>query len=165
MKKRVLAWVGALGGAVVAAAVALPRWLEPKLIYQPVDASNLLTRPIYSAVKEGRTKSQVEDVWLTTSDGVRIHAWLLSPKGNMKGAVLDALPVFLWFHGNAGNNAGWLPRFESMVELPARVLAVDYRGYGKSEGSPSEEGIYKDADAAWAYLTLERRIPPERIFI
>ncbi len=161
MGKRVLAWVGAVGGAVVAAAIALPRWLEPKLVYQPVGASNFLTRPNYAAVEAGRTMSRIEDVWLTTADGVRIHAWLLGPR---KGKV-DELPVFLWFHGNAGNNAGWLPRYETMVDLPARVLAVDYRGYGKSEGTPSEDGLYRDADAAWEYLTRERGIPPGRIFI
>jgi pimeloyl-ACP methyl ester carboxylesterase len=156
---------GALGGAVLAAVVGAVRWLEPRFVYQPAGAGSFGTRRAYADVAEGRTKSTVEDVWLTTGDGVRIHAWWLSPKGDTRGGALDDLPVFLWFHGNAGNVGTWLSRYESMVELPAHVLAVDFRGFGRSEGTPGEEGLYRDADAAWDYLTRELRIPAERILV
>ncbi len=61
--------------------------------------------------------------------------------------------VLLWFHGNAGNLS---QRAELMLELariPAQVFIVDYRGYGRSEGRPNEKGLYRDARAAWRYLT------------
>jgi fermentation-respiration switch protein FrsA (DUF1100 family) len=50
-------------------------------------------------------------------------------------------------------------------EEKIRVLIVDYRGYGKSEGRPTEGGLYQDAKAAWGYLTSERHIPPDRIVL
>jgi fermentation-respiration switch protein FrsA (DUF1100 family) len=52
-----------------------------------------------------------------------------------------------------------------LMRLPAEVFIVDYRGYGKSEGQPSEEGLYLDGEAAWKYLTLERGVSPDRIII
>jgi len=145
----------------LAAVAGVARWIEPRLVYQPTSPQSSWSRKAYAAVDEGRTKSRVDEVWLTTADGVRIHSWLLTPR---KGPV-DGLPMFLWFHGNAGNVGRWLSVYEKMVRLPARVLAVDFRGYGRSEGTPTEEGLYKDADAAWDYLTRELDIPQERIFI
>lgn len=115
-----------------------------------------------------------EDVWLTAADGVRLHAWWIpanaksvasegSPPsmGGLAGA--GDLPTFLCFHGNAANIA-WRADFYRFVSgLPANVLALEYRGYGRSEGAPSEQGIYRDADAAYSYLVRERGIPPRRI--
>ena len=73
--------------------------------------------------------------------------------------------VLLWFHGNAGNITHRLDMIRGLMELPVQVFIMDYRGYGKSEGSPSERGMYLDARAAWDYLTVERRIPANRIII
>jgi fermentation-respiration switch protein FrsA (DUF1100 family) len=52
-----------------------------------------------------------------------------------------------------------------MMELPVQVFIIDYRGYGKSEGKPTERGLYLDARAAWDYLINERRVAPERIVV
>jgi len=74
--------------------------------------------------------------------------------------------VLLFFHGNAGNlshRAELL--FELATRVPARVFVVGYRGYGRSEGRPSEDGLYRDARGAWRHLTGEDGLPPDRIVI
>lgn len=98
-----------------------------------------------------------EDVSLVTEDGIRLHGWYL-PRPS-------ATKTLLFFHGNGGNISH---RGESLAifhRLGLNVLIIDYRGYGKSEGSPDEQGLYLDAEAAWRYLTEERGIAADRIII
>ena len=71
----------------------------------------------------------------------------------------------MWFHGNAENIGHGLEHLGFYARLGVNVLAVDYRGYGKSEGSPDEAGVYRDADAAYDYLLQERHIHPQDIFV
>ncbi len=111
---------------------------------------------------EGFSSSQldglhVEDVWLTTCDKVRVNAWYFPNPTSEK--------VFLWFHGNAENIGHGLERLRFYSRLGVNVLAVDYRGYGKSEASPDETGVYRDADAAYDYLIRERHIQPKNIIL
>jgi fermentation-respiration switch protein FrsA (DUF1100 family) len=73
--------------------------------------------------------------------------------------------VLLFFHGNAGNISHRRDSIEVFHRLGLNVFIIDYRGYGKSKGSPSEQGLYKDADAAWRYLTEERGHTAEQILI
>lgn len=83
--------------------------------------------------------------WLTTKDGVKLHAWLF--KANDPDA-----PVIIWCHGNAGNLTD---RAEMAVELARRgasVFLFDWRGYGRSEGKASESGLFHDALAAHDYV-------------
>jgi fermentation-respiration switch protein FrsA (DUF1100 family) len=75
------------------------------------------------------------------------------------------LPVLLWFHGNAGHLADRYQIIRQLVQLPAEVFILDYRGYGRSEGSPSEQGLYMDGQAAWDYLVDDRGIAPQRIVL
>lgn len=96
-----------------------------------------------------------EDVWLQTSDGTKLHSWWIPAEG--------AKFTFLAFHGNAGNIANRADIYRFLQETPANVLAVEYRGYGRSEGSPSETGLYRDADAAYRYLTETRKVAPATI--
>jgi uncharacterized protein len=96
-----------------------------------------------------------EDVRLTASDGTKLHAWWISSP-NTKF-------TFLAFHGNASNIANRAPAYESLRDTPASVLALEYRGYGHSEGKPTEAGLYLDADAAYQYLVDERKIDPKSI--
>jgi fermentation-respiration switch protein FrsA (DUF1100 family) len=89
-----------------------------------------------------------EEVGLSSSDGVRLHGWYLPREGSHR--------ALLFFHGNAGNISH---RGESLAifhRLGLNVLIIDYRGYGQSEGRPSEEGLYRDARAAWQYLVAQR---------
>lgn len=98
-----------------------------------------------------------EDITLTTKDGVRIAAWFV-PAEHERGVVL-------FCHGNAGNISHRVGSIGIFHNLGLSVLIFDYRGYGKSEGSPSEKGMYLDAEAAWAYLVNARQINPEKIII
>jgi fermentation-respiration switch protein FrsA (DUF1100 family) len=85
-----------------------------------------------------------KDVWLLTSDGVRLHAWwILVPQTSF---------VTLYLHGNAGNITHRSLQIREITAAGSSVLMLDYRGYGKSGGSPSEHGLYADADAAYLYL-------------
>lgn len=103
----------------------------------------------------------VEDVWLTAEDGVKIHSWWIpAPAANPAAEF-----TFLAFHGNAANLPNRAEIYALFRGVPANVLAVEYRGYGRSEGAPSEEGIYRDARAAYDYLVKQRSIPPNRIVV
>ncbi|MFN7952817.1 MAG: alpha/beta hydrolase [bacterium] len=96
-----------------------------------------------------------EDVWLRTADGVRIHGWWV-PAGR-------AAPVLLFCHGNAGNIGDRVGNVRLLHDAGISVLIFDYRGYGRSEGKPSEAGVYADAHAAWDWLTAERGVPVARV--
>ena len=96
-----------------------------------------------------------EDVRLTTADGVTLAAWFL-PAGAEEGAVI-------FNHGNAGNIAGRLIGASAFLDAGFSVLLYDYRGYGASEGKPSEEGTYLDALAAYDWLVGQRGLPARRV--
>lgn len=81
-----------------------------------------------------------QDLWLEASDGARLHSWLVA--GEPDG------PVVLFCHGNGGNISHRMEKLRILKDLGASVLIFDYRGYGRSSGSPSEEGTYRDAEAA-----------------
>ena len=104
-----------------------------------------------------------EDVWLkvVTKSGKieKIHGWWL-PTAKKSDRVL------LYLHGNGGNVSWNLESAKRYANLGFSVLLIDYRGYGRSEGSfPTEAKVYKDAQVAWDYLVTEQNIPPENIFI
>ncbi len=100
---------------------------------------------------------QAEEVFLSTEDGVRIHAFGLEAP--------DATRAILFLHGNAGNASHRLPNAELLRRLGAHVLLLDYRGYGRSDGTPSEAGLYADARAGLATLTEKRGIPEQRVVL
>ena len=74
-------------------------------------------------------------------------------------------PVVLWCHGNAGNIINRLENLRELYRIGLSVFIFDYRGYGRSQGRPSEEGLYQDALGAHDYLTRTRMIRPERIVL
>jgi fermentation-respiration switch protein FrsA (DUF1100 family) len=94
-------------------------------------------------------------VWLTASDGTKLHAWWISHPA--------AKFTFLAFHGNASNIANRKATYEFLRDTPANGLALEYRGYGHSEGKPSEAGLYLDADAAYEFLINTKRLDPKSI--
>ena len=145
----------------IVAVIVATGFLEPYMMFFPFKATHRDTLAAYERVESGNARTAVKDVWLNTVDGVRIHAWLLTPRSAPDGVR----PVVLWFHGNAGNLGMWLEEYEEVVALGAEVMAVDYRGFGRSEGSPNEEGVYHDADAAWEYLVKDRGVTPENVVI
>lgn len=96
-----------------------------------------------------------EPVTLTTDDGLRLGAWFI-PAPKSRGTLLFS-------HGNAGNISHRLESIRQFHDLGLDVFIFDYRGYGESEGVPTEAGTYRDAEAAWRYLVEQRRVNPERL--
>ena len=100
---------------------------------------------------------EFEDVYLATSDGVRIHGWFVPGPG---GTTL------LWFHGNGGNISHRVDNIAGLNRrLGVSILIIDYRGYGLSEGSPDEQGTYLDAEAALAHALSRPDVDPERVVL
>lgn len=128
--------------ALYAIVVILAWFFQDQLIYHP--SSSIYQTPADHGM-------DYEEVWLDTDDGERIHGWFVKAD-NPKGTLL-------FFHGNAGNNADRVQSIEQFISIGVNVFIIDYRGYGKSSGSPSEEGLYEDARTAMRYLTDEREIP------
>jgi uncharacterized protein len=83
-----------------------------------------------------------EEIVLTTQDGERVIAWHLPPP--------EGRPVIVYFHGNGGNLGHRVPRFKALADAGYGFLALSYRGYGGSSGTPTEAGIMLDAAAAYA---------------
>lgn len=96
-----------------------------------------------------------EDVHFQASDGRRLHGWYVPGAGDV---------TLLWHHGNGGNIGHRLPDIALFHrELGVNILIFDYRGYGKSAGTPSEEGLYRDAEAALRYLWSREDVDATRI--
>ena len=96
-----------------------------------------------------------EDVFFKTSDNQLLNGWFLPSD--------DARYTFLFCHGNAGNIADRLYKLQALNQLGVNVFIFDYRGFGKSQGKPSEKGIYNDAMAAYDYLITQKAIHPDTI--
>lgn len=99
----------------------------------------------------------LEEVWFRSPAGGALFGWYVESSRSSW--------VLLWCHGNAGNVIDRLDNLRDLVRLGLSVFLFDYRGYGRSEGRPSEEGLYEDALAAYDYLVTRRRIRPERIVL
>lgn len=130
-------------------------------LYLYLNQTNLIHLPDLPSRRVDATPYQVglkfETVELITEDGVKLHAWFI-PHDRPRATLL-------FFHSNAGNISHRLDSLEIFNALGLAVFIFDYRGYGNSEGRPSEQGIYRDAQAAWRYLTETRRVPGERILL
>jgi len=98
-----------------------------------------------------------EPLEIITEDGIRLDAWYV-PVPDPRGTVL-------FFHGNAGNISHRLDSLRVFNQLDLSTLIFDYRGYGRSKGEVSEQGIYRDAEAVWRHLTGERGIPAAEIVV
>lgn len=98
-----------------------------------------------------------EEIVLVTEDRVALQAWFV--------AVPHARAVLLFCHGNAGNISHCIESVALFARLGLNVLIFDYRGYGRSEGRPTEKGTYLDARAAWRYLVQERGVAPQEIIL
>jgi fermentation-respiration switch protein FrsA (DUF1100 family) len=96
------------------------------------------------------------EAWIGTADGETIHGlYWPAPAGR---------PTVLFFHGNAGHVFDWALVREDLAGLEAGLLLVDYRGYGKSTGRPSESGLAEDAEGSLRWLG-ERGVPEERVVL
>ncbi|HWN98873.1 MAG TPA: alpha/beta hydrolase [Blastocatellia bacterium] len=152
---------------VVVVLIGLLVAFEDKLIYFPSKYPDGYWEVDNIPAVEGEFVPKVEDCSFIASDGVRLHGWYCTPmhKSNSALVTVPADMTLLWLHGNAGNISYRYEMIRALMRLPVRVFIIDYRGYGKSEGKPNEQGLYLDARAAWDHLVDERRVAPNRIII
>jgi fermentation-respiration switch protein FrsA (DUF1100 family) len=123
---------------------------ENKIIYHPVkypdglwDTSNM---PL-----------PIQDVWFTAKDGVKLHGWYIPSD--------EAVATLLFFHGNAGNITDRLGNIFFLHHLQLNVFIFDYRGFGRSEGDPDEDGIQLDSQAAYDTVLTQPGVSDQSLFI
>jgi fermentation-respiration switch protein FrsA (DUF1100 family) len=115
------------------------RWFEHSQVYHP---------DRYFRASAGELGRPFEDVFFQAADGVELNGWFF-PAGSLSARRRMAM---LFCHGNAGNIGDRLGSCAAMLETGVNVFVFDYRGYGHSQGRPSEEGTYRDAHAACRWL-------------
>jgi uncharacterized protein len=130
---------------IVLAAAALKLlvwWLEPRMAFFP-----------FRGVQETPASAGLvySDLEIATSDGEALRAWWIEHP--------SARAEIVFWHGNGGNLSMWLGAIADFRNRGFSVLAADYRGYGASTGRPSEQGIYRDADAVTEYFDRRLRKP------
>lgn len=123
-------------------------WVERTFIFFPVRGLQYTPRDLGLPFKE---------IFFPTEDGLKLHGWYL-PGG-------DAAPVLLWCHGNGGNISYEVENLALLHQADLGIFIFDYRGYGLSQGRPSEEGVYRDAQAAYQCLHDSLGVPSRRIVI
>ena len=124
-------------------------YLANSLIFHP--------SPFPEGVWELQQVFAAEDVWLETADGGTVHGWFMSTTD-------DNRFVTLYLHGNAGNITDRRGHIEAICNTGSALLIIDYRGFGKSPGKPTEQGVYLDATAAYEHL-LGRNYTADRIIL
>ncbi len=102
----------------------------------------------------------IEQCTFRSRDGLKLHGWWHPGARRQEDGQA---PVLLWCHGNAGNISHRADDALAFAQEGLAFLLFDYRGYGRSDGKPSEHGLNLDAEAAFDYLTGQRGIRPERI--
>jgi uncharacterized protein len=127
-----------LCGLAGAGAYGALHWLASRVVYQG-------SRSLPDAA--AATELGAQDVWLRTADGVEIHGWWVKAEGSRLAT--------LFLHGNAGNIGHRAAHIREIVAAGSDVLIIDYRGYGRSQGRPTERGLSEDASAAWDYLAAQ----------
>ncbi|MBN8966470.1 MAG: alpha/beta fold hydrolase, partial [Rhizobiales bacterium] len=138
-----LKWI-VMAAAVFGGFVVLMYVKQRALMYHP---ERLRTPPAEAGLPEA------QELTLATSDGERVIAWFVPPRGDR--------PVVLYFPGNAGALSHRAERFRAFAADGFGLLALSYRGYGGSSGSPTESGLIADAEAAYRFAAT--RYPAERI--
>jgi fermentation-respiration switch protein FrsA (DUF1100 family) len=142
-------WTLILAVVVALSLLNIVLWmLQPSMVFYP-------TRVLQEAPADWGL--EFEEVDLRAEDGTRLHAWFI-PHPRPRHTLL-------FLHGNAGNISHRGSSIEIFNRLGLSVLILDYRGYGQSEGVPTEQGLYMDARAAWHHLTEERALDPGEILI
>jgi fermentation-respiration switch protein FrsA (DUF1100 family) len=123
-------------------------FLQPKLLYRPVRDVSFTPADL---------DLEFEDVTFYASDGVTLNGWYV-PAAKSRFTIL-------FCHGNGGNIMHCLDSINLFHSLGLSCFIFDYRGYGKSEGKPSEIGTYRDVQAAYEWLTQTKHVPAEQIIL
>lgn len=135
---------------VLAGFIVIIRMIESKSIFFP-------TKYPDGQWETSGLNFNIENCWLKSADGLKLHGWFIPVAGSTK--------VLLWFHGNAGNLSHRLDNIIMLQEVGVQQFILDYRGYGRSEGTPEEQGMYLDAEAACNFLINKKGFAPENIII
>jgi pimeloyl-ACP methyl ester carboxylesterase len=109
-----------------------------------------------------KTGWEFEEVWLRGLNGERVNAWLAPAPPPVEG---EERYTVLLLHGTGGNLTDMIGRIMTYHWLKLGVMAIDYQGYGLSEGRPSLEAAVQNAVAAWDFLVVTKKIPPEKIVV
>ncbi|KAK6120382.1 hypothetical protein DH2020_045862 [Rehmannia glutinosa] len=147
-----------VAGGIVVAGMALLVAFQEKLVYVPVLPGFTKSYPITPA----RLRLLYEDVWLTSSDGVRLHAWFVKLLPDCRGTISrELIPSLL-----TTDIAHRLEMVRIMLQrLQCNIFMLSYRGYGASDGFPSQQGITRDAQAALDHLVQRKDIDTTRIVV
>ena len=133
--------------------------LVPLLLLSLTACSGMLFFPGKNWV---RTPEQLgieyRDIELLTEDGVKLSAWWLEPRGEVKGTIL-------FLHGNAENISTHLGSVYWLPELGYQVLLLDYRGYGHSEGTPSLPAVFSDITAAFDWMLVQPEVQDKPVYL
>ncbi|MFQ5641398.1 MAG: alpha/beta hydrolase [bacterium] len=100
---------------------------------------------------------KIEDCFFRTEDGAQLHGWF--------AAHDSAVATLLWCHGNAGNITDRVDNLMKLSESPVNIFIFDYRGYGRSEGSPNEANVYQDAVSAYDYLASRPDVDAKKMIL
>ncbi|WP_197453747.1 alpha/beta hydrolase [Caulifigura coniformis] len=136
---------------------------QRRLIYHPLRETPDPQRAMVAL------RARIFSVHATTDDGLTLNGWAIPAPGDgesdLTALVSDVRPVCLWFNGNAGHRAHRLPQISLIHKRNAHAIIFDYRGYAENPGRPSEEGLARDARAAWRFVREELKVPAGRIVV
>lgn len=149
--QRKLIWTLARLGFLLFLFLVMLRWFEQKQVYHP---TRILTD------NPGAIERSWDDVSFFAQDGVQLHGWFIPASTNSVRKEW----VVLFCHGNGGNISHRLDSYEALLTEGLNVFVFDYRGYGKSEGVPSEHGTYLDAEAAYQWV-IKKGFAAEQIIV
>ncbi len=127
------------------------RFLEATTVFLP--AKKILVYPLEVGLG-------FEDIHFMTDDHLRLHGWFIKASSQPKEK-----PTLIFFHGNAGNIGDRMDKILLFHKMGLNVFIIDYRGYGQSEGRPSERGMYLDAEAAYQYLKSHPDIDQNKFLV
>ena len=152
MKGRLLRIARAIGVALILSYIAATGfiwWRQDSLVFGPSAE--------YHSLPDGQGLVY-EDVDIEVVPGTNIRGWFVHALAEPRGAIL-------YFHGNGGNLSSNLSRIRSFADEGFDSFSIDYEGYGASDGVPSEANLYRDADAAWEWLTKTKGVDPQQIVV
>ncbi len=134
----------------VLGAVVYVRFLERSTVFQP-------NKIVLSTPQE--VGIEYEDVYFPSTDNSRLHGWFV-PAARPQDA-----PLVIFLHGNAGNIGDRLEKILMFHNLGCSLFIFDYRGYGNSEGAPTEEGMYEDVQAAYDIVLARQDIRRDKVIV
>ena len=157
MKHRTRSWLRLTLFLLLAGGVyLLMRNYEQQFIYAP---SSLVRKTPRDA------KLLFDNIALMTDDGINIQGWFVPARAPGEEAPATNAPTLLFFHGGVGNMGDYIEKVHLLHDMGLDVFTVDYHGYGKSGGAPSESGLTSDSLAAYSYLSQTRHVNAARLYL